>query len=52
MPACAYVHMCVYIYIYIYIYIIIITMLVVTKSLGEFIANQVQYNKESSQYLG
>ena len=48
-----------YIYIYIYIYIIIIIIiiiiilvLVVTKSLSGFVANQVQYNMESAQYLG
>ena len=35
-----------------YIYIYIITVLVVTKSLCEFVANQVQYNMESAQYLG
>ena len=27
-------------------------MLVVTKSLGGFISNQVQYNMESAEYLG
>ena len=37
-----------YIYIYIYIYK---TVLVVTKSLCRFVANQVQYNMESVQYL-
>ena len=36
---------------YIYIYIYIITVLVVTKSLCGFLANQVQYNLESAQYL-
>ena len=30
----------------------IITVLVVTKSLCEFVSNQVQYNIESAQYLG
>ena len=28
------------------------TVLVVTKSLGGFVASQVQYNKVSAQYLG
>ena len=37
--------------IYIYIYIYIITVLVVTKSLCGFVSNQVQYYKESAQYL-
>ncbi len=41
-----------FIYIYIYIYIYIITVLVVTKSISGFVANQVQYNMESAQYLG
>ena len=41
----------IYIYIYIYI-IIIIPVLVVTKSICGFVANQVQYNMESAQYLG
>ena len=36
----------------IYIYIYIITVLVVTKSLCGFVSNQVQYNMESTQYLG
>ena len=40
-----------YWYIYIYIYNII-TVLVVTISLCEFVANQVEYNMESAQYLG
>ena len=35
-----------------FIYIYVITVLVVTKSLCEFVANQVQYNMESAQYLG
>ena len=39
-------------YIYIYIYIYIKTVLVVTKLLGGFVSNQVQYNMESAQYLG
>ena len=38
------------IYIYIYIYIYIITVLVVTKSLCGFVANQEQH-MESAQYL-
>ena len=38
------------VYIHIYIYIMIV--LVVTKSLCGFVANQVQYNMESAQYLG
>ena len=43
----------IYIYIYIIIIIIIIiTVLIVTKSLCGFVANQVQYNMESAQYLG
>ena len=33
-------------------YIYIITVLVVTKSLRGLVANQVQYNMESAQYLG
>ena len=42
-----------YIYIYIYIYIYnIIRVLVVTKSLCGYVSNQVQYDKESAQYLG
>ena len=40
------------VYIYIYIYIYIMTVLVVTKSLCGFVANQVQYNMESAQFLG
>ena len=40
---------CVCVYIYIYIYI---TVLVVTKSLCGFVLNQVQYNMESTKYLG
>ena len=34
------------------IYIYIITVLVITKSLCEFVPNQEQYNMESAQYLG
>ena len=33
-------------------YVYIIMVLVVTKSLCGFVANQVQYNMESAQYLG
>ena len=40
-----------YIYIYKYIYIYILKVLVITKSLYGFVANQVQYNMESCQYL-
>ena len=42
----------IYIYIYIYIYLFIIPVLVVTKSLCGYVANQVQYDMESAQYLG
>ena len=44
--------MSIILYIYIYIYIIIIPVLVDTKSFCGFVANQVQYNMESAQYLG
>ena len=48
------IYICIYIYnIYIIIIIIIIiSVLAVTKSLCGFVANQVQYNMESAQYLG
>ena len=45
-------YICVYAYICMSIYIYVITVLAVTKSLFEFVSNQVQYNIESSQYLG
>ena len=40
------------IYVYIYIHIYIRKVFVVIKSLCRFVANQVQYNMESAQYLG
>ena len=46
------IYVCIYIYIYIYIYMYIVTVLVVTNLLCWFVANQVQYNLESAQYLG
>ena len=52
-----YANICTYIYIYIYIYIYeykyyIIRVLVVTKSLCDYVSNQVRYNLNSAQYLG
>ena len=44
-----YIYVCVCISISIYIYIV--TVLAVTNSLCGFVANQVQYNLESAQYL-
>ena len=46
-----YLYIYIYIYIYIFIYIYIIPVLVVTKSLGGFVVNQVQYYVESAQSL-
>ena len=37
---------------YIYIYIYIIRVFVITKSFCGYVSNQVQYDMESTQYLG
>ena len=44
------IYLSIYIYIYIYIYILQQCM-VVTISLGRFVADQMRYNLESAQYL-